>query len=251
MHHKRHSAGFTLIELAIALAVAGILAAALVPDFIEMARNDLAETAAADIVQLEDASRWFYRNSNLADPTQRRWPGQAAVGVCNIDPVLAQQELIAAGYATAQAFTTPWAGNYRLAAASIAADNCGLRVDAEMPANAAGAVTQFVPVLNAIACPPALGAGNASACSVIPAPGKEAFLNTLDPPAMTSEICAGLGGVLEASADGDVCRMVTAASVARCFWRTSCNGVNEVVNNMRCTGKDCSTLEVQCCQSQN
>ncbi|MGC4120209.1 MAG: type II secretion system protein [Myxococcales bacterium] len=87
MKRRPTARGFTLIELGAVLAVTAILAAAIVPDFIESARNKMAQKAATDIATIHDAARWFYAQSYQADPTRfggdlGRWPGQTEHSTC-------------------------------------------------------------------------------------------------------------------------------------------------------------------------
>ncbi len=80
----RPARGFTLIELGAVLAVTAILAAAIVPDFIEASRNRMAQKAASDVAVIHDAARWFYAQSYGADTEdlRGRWPGQTTAGSC-------------------------------------------------------------------------------------------------------------------------------------------------------------------------
>ena len=71
---------FTLVELAIVLAVISIVAAYITPDFIELARTGMAERAAADLLHLQDGARWFYHESPGASGDPGR-PYQAAASL--------------------------------------------------------------------------------------------------------------------------------------------------------------------------
>jgi prepilin-type N-terminal cleavage/methylation domain-containing protein len=62
--------GFTLLEMGIVLGVAAILAAVVLPDFVEAQRNKMAERTAAEMMVIIDAARAF-RVANAAG----RWPG--------------------------------------------------------------------------------------------------------------------------------------------------------------------------------
>lgn len=74
--------GFTLMELGIVIGVSAILAAAIVPDIIEVMRNRMAEKAASDVVALHDAARLFFVMG--PDTTRpQRWPGEQSAGQCN------------------------------------------------------------------------------------------------------------------------------------------------------------------------
>ncbi len=82
--------GFTLIELAVVLAVVAIMATVVVPDFIEVNRNDLSQQAASEVMVLLDNAKWYFTNSSRwtpynasagddgnpdYDPTMSHWPG--------------------------------------------------------------------------------------------------------------------------------------------------------------------------------
>lgn len=87
--HRKPTRGFTLIELGVVLAVTAILAAVLVPDFVESSRTKMAEKAAQDVIQIIDAARWFYAEStninSVAYLAQRgRWPGQTNPSECKV-----------------------------------------------------------------------------------------------------------------------------------------------------------------------
>jgi prepilin-type N-terminal cleavage/methylation domain-containing protein len=73
--------GFTLLELGVVLAVSAILAAALVPDFIEASRTRMAERVGQHVLGLHQAARaYFVRTSSMVGVPPNTWPGQNSSG---------------------------------------------------------------------------------------------------------------------------------------------------------------------------
>lgn len=104
LRRTRRARGFTLIELGVVLAVSAILAAAILPDFIESARSKMAEKAAEDVAVIHDAARWFFiqsGNSGMAS-MRYKWPGETNPNTCANSPGSnpALTELKTAGYLT-------------------------------------------------------------------------------------------------------------------------------------------------------
>jgi prepilin-type N-terminal cleavage/methylation domain-containing protein len=98
---RRLERGFTLLEMGIVLAVAAILAAVVLPDFIETQRNKMAERAAEGLGVVFDAARWF----RLQEPGGI-WPGEDSPG--------SNPESCTIGGPT----PTPGAGNFKNALSS-------------------------------------------------------------------------------------------------------------------------------------
>ncbi len=130
--------GFTLIELGVVLGVSAILAAAILPDFIEAARGKMAEKAAADIAVIQDAARWSFVQSLTGAPATRgRWPGQANPQACNMttDGI---DFMVAQGYLTT-APQNPWGFDYEVGLVTGVASGggissaCVFQVSTEVP----------------------------------------------------------------------------------------------------------------------
>jgi len=208
--------GFTLIELGIVIAITAVIAAVVVPDFIEMARNQLAKKAAVQVADLLEGARWsFHRTAVTADdPSAALWPGESTVGQCpgGVDPL---DFLGPEGQAL-----NPWGkefhGRLRQGAAhggppadarenyalngpgpdgngpdiiNPGARNCALMITTEVPARVA---TVFQTYLPGAGCGGGCPGGGASpgfviCCSQIPKPGIAASLSNaiweLGPPA--------------------------------------------------------------------
>ncbi len=106
---KHPTRGFTIIELAVVLGVMSIIAAAVLPDFIESMRNQLAYRMVKDIELLAEAARWAYvESTNPNTPDQAHWPGYDKDCAYQGDPIDA---MVAAGY-LAKRPQDPWGGNY-------------------------------------------------------------------------------------------------------------------------------------------
>ncbi|MEE8409913.1 MAG: type II secretion system protein [Myxococcota bacterium] len=77
--------GFSLVELGVVLAVMSVIVAIVVPDFIESAKNELAQRAATQAYNLQGIAREFYHQQalTLKNPALARWPGENANGYYN------------------------------------------------------------------------------------------------------------------------------------------------------------------------
>lgn len=115
---KRISRAFTIIELAVVMAVASIIAAIVLPDFIETARNDLAEQTGVQMAELMGSARQFFHTTGLqaSDPFFARWPGEAdmapagpncSAGVDGADVELVDERLVRMGD-----LSNPWQKPY-------------------------------------------------------------------------------------------------------------------------------------------
>lgn len=177
---SRRARGFTLVELAIVLAVMAILTAAISPALIESARTRMAERAADDASRIHDASKWFFVESAPAgSPAQARWPGETTPQTCTTQPGSpdSQTELVSAGYLTSSALTNPWGNPYEVRlVAGASPGRCALRVSTVLPSAVTGAFTALLP---AGECGASCGGapvpgGFSRCCTRIPKPGGEA-----------------------------------------------------------------------------
>ncbi|MEE8409916.1 MAG: type II secretion system protein [Myxococcota bacterium] len=114
MRRKKTSRAFTIIEMAVVLAVASIIAAVVLPDFIETARNDLADQTAVQLTELMSMARQFYHTEGLkvSDPFYARWPGESKGGTdgpdCRPGPIPSDTELITARLVRSGDLINPW-----------------------------------------------------------------------------------------------------------------------------------------------
>src|SRR3954469_11616553 len=60
LYNQRRSAGFTLVEIMVVLVVIGILAAAIIPQFMGTTHDAKVSTAKANVSELESALERFY-----------------------------------------------------------------------------------------------------------------------------------------------------------------------------------------------
>jgi prepilin-type N-terminal cleavage/methylation domain-containing protein len=147
----RPRTAFTLVELALALAILAVLAAGIAPVAIRQVEIRYAQRTGREVTAIQEAAKWFYVD-------QRAWPA-------SID------QLKASGYLNATWGTaTPWGTPYALAAAPAT-----LSVSATVPAGLEGVLTQY------LIAPTTAPAGNdqVTVTSTIPIPGKEASLAML------------------------------------------------------------------------
>lgn len=158
--------GFSLIELAIVLGVASVLAAAFVPSFVESARTRMAEKAAQDVATLQDAAKWFYLQN-------KRWPSEnTTTPACDrlADANAEQTDL--REHLLPNAFLNPWGQRYTFDIRP-GTGGCALRVTTQVPQAVGSAFAAFLPSATCEA------AGDSARCySQIPPPGAEASLRT-------------------------------------------------------------------------
>jgi prepilin-type N-terminal cleavage/methylation domain-containing protein len=179
--------GFTLLELGIVIAVLAIVSSFFVPDFMEAARTTMAAKAADEVVQIQDAARWYFsetvRYTGVGapqDPRTARWPGQAVAGTC--------VAVNAIGDMTAQGFLkldpasinpagqpiNAWGNPYLVdvlpGPTGPADPHCHFRVRTQLPQPLAQAYTGMVPGASCVV----VGGGLVECTSVIPKPGAEA-----------------------------------------------------------------------------
>ncbi len=251
--------GFTLVELAIVLAIVAILSTVVVPDFIEVARNDLAQQAAREMTLILDTSKWYYANSGTWQgsdfrPDDMRWPGDYTGNDSENGSNAAENCLIGAGpgsilgislrcdvgYLPRSALQNPWGGQYEI---NLGLANGGINVATNVPESVAGVIRSFVPGgecqngFNGGAgapqyCGPMAGqpAGFVTCCATIPRPGREASFQEM---------------VNQLSPDGD----------DECD-STGCSPVNRncpegcVQRGLFCGGgKDCTSPQPVCCRT--
>ncbi len=189
--------GYSLIELAVVLAVVSVLMAMVAPDFIEMTRNRLAEKATKDVVALQDAAKWYYHQSSTSNPALARWPGQNVASTCQVDANTARANLTSEGYVTAANFMNPWSQPYIFSAQF--GGTCNLRIATQVPEQIRGVLSAYLPGARCVTaadagCPYNPNPGNAFCCSNINEPGYEAALAAFKPEVM-ADTCDKLGGV--------------------------------------------------------
>jgi type II secretory pathway pseudopilin PulG len=187
---RRAAGGYTLVELGIVLAVLTIIAGIMLPDFVEMARNQLAKDAAVQTSLLQDQARAYFHNTLLAGgiylpPEEARWPGETAFNQCTelglvgpYGPPL--QEMINDSYVTAGSMTNPWGHAVRSAlvpgvgVGPLASATCSVEFATDVPAVVAGVVLTYLPGSTIAGCagaaPPA---GYTRVCVRTPKPGLE------------------------------------------------------------------------------
>jgi type II secretory pathway pseudopilin PulG len=169
------------VELGVVLSVAAILAAMIVPDYLESSRVKMAGRAAEDVVRIQDAARW-YRVEHTAGPAEFYWPGQrngatprpdtcvnAASGDITADLVTASY-LPASDSGMSLGFKNPWGEPYTLNLINdVPSGSCLFRVSTLLPASMATAFKSFMPGAECFA-----PSGGKRVCySQIPEPGRE------------------------------------------------------------------------------
>ncbi|MGI5864983.1 MAG: hypothetical protein ACOX6T_23430 [Myxococcales bacterium] len=179
--------GFTLLQLGIVLAIGAILAAAVLPEVIEIEREKMIQRIAADIAVHADAARAFYQNNNA-------WPGAPAER-CTLIPASEQihaaykLQLAAQGYvpfdpnSEASIYANPWDHRYlidivRVQPLAPAPEICLLRVSTLVPADLQQAFVSLVPQgrCGANCGPVAPAAGFVTCCGHVAPPGLDAGL---------------------------------------------------------------------------
>lgn len=193
----RPAAGFTLLEMGIVIGVAAILAAAVLPDFVEASRNKMAEKAANEVLALQDAARWFYLESGrpgfAVGTPGPRWPGEQNANQCRqfFDTPRAQLELFQAGFVNAppgqtDVYTNPWRQRYQIdlwqnPASLVNPPPCLLIISTALPEPIADTFASLLPqgTCRPGACPPTVTVpiGYKACCTIIGKPGVEIGLN--------------------------------------------------------------------------
>ena len=254
---------FTLVELAIVLAVISVVAAYVTPNFIELARGQLAERAAEDMLTLQDAARWFYHDSPGPgmDPKDTRWPGESAPGSCNVAGVTPEAELTDGNYITEPALTNPWDRPYRLdlwTPTPMNRNNCRFQIVTEVPAGMGPQIMSTVPLSH---CERALGDPNACpgnppsgfdlCCSRLVKPGFEASEDDV-----LASVCEHmLGGLWDAAAQ--TCDPYGNWDWGDCVWieettdGSICDPGKVVVGTRESScGKYCQRTDYRCCEGR-
>ncbi|MEL6544149.1 MAG: type II secretion system protein [Myxococcota bacterium] len=250
MRRQHEPNGFTLIEVAVMLAVVGILAAVLVPDYIEVQRTDLGEQTAVEVISILDSAKWYYTGTgtdfgNLAyDENLSRWPGDSDSNNIEDAPNSAEACLRGNGPAanrcnvqrlSASDMINPWGEPYELNLYPAGIGG-GIGVRTNVPATAAGVLRAYLPGgecetgsnggLAPQFCPAVTPrpSGFVTCCSTIPRPGNEASYQ-----AMTEE-------QTPIATDGDGCSA---------FENTCPQDWTQ--RGLRCSGKECSDADPYCC----
>jgi prepilin-type N-terminal cleavage/methylation domain-containing protein len=183
--------GFSLIELAIVLAVISVLVGMVAVDFVAVSRQQLAERVVRDLTELNDAAVWFYVESAPADrPDDARWPG--FTNGCAATGTPAFTDMVNEGYIDQGVPRDPWGNAYTATVQAGAA--CNLVIG-----TAAGSVPATLQEF--IRSRLAQGTCNAGACSVtIPRPGAVHLqeCDVQDPPSVVYSRAAAenMGGVV-------------------------------------------------------
>ena len=151
MHARRRlHAGFTLVEVALAMAILSLLAAAVVPVAIRQVELQFAQRTGREVSLIQESAKWFYVD-------QRRWPASIA-------------ELQSSRYLNPSwNGLTPWGQPYTLTRTSAS-----FSVSAPVPAGVEGQVQQLV-----VTPSTALQGANVVVTSTVPVPGREASLAML------------------------------------------------------------------------
>ena len=151
MHaRRRFHAGFTLVEVALAMAILSLLAAAVVPVAIRQVELQFAQRTGREVSLIQEGAKWFYVD-------QRRWPASIA-------------ELQNGRYLNPSwNGLTPWGQPYTLTQTSTS-----FSVSAAVPAGVEGQVQQLV-----VTPSTTLQGANVVVTSTVPIPGREASLAML------------------------------------------------------------------------
>jgi len=153
--------GFTLLELAVALAGLAIITTAAIPYFIRQAEVAAAQRTTKEVSSIQEAAKW-YRVQNDA------WPASVAT-------------LQTAGYLNLSwAAQNPWGNAY-----SISSNSTSLTVTATLPDSMGGILSRVLPGVSSTTV-----GTNRTVNSVIPVPGQEASLTTVTDTANTAKSTA-------------------------------------------------------------
>lgn len=250
--------GFTLVELAIVLAVISVVAAYVTPDFIELAKTKLADRAAEDMMEIQDAARWFYHDSPGPgmDPQNMRWPGETGPNTCATAGSTPQAELTVGRYLEPTQLINPWGKPYQTSLwtpTPARPQNCRFQIVTEVPAALAPILMTRVPL-----CVCERAAGQPDACPGTPAAGEDLCCTRLVKPGFESSeedviasVCEHLlGGVWS---DGE-CDPYGDWDFSDCEWIAEtvdgsiCQEGKVVVGTRETScGKYCQRTDYQCC----
>ncbi|MEL6759257.1 MAG: type II secretion system protein, partial [Myxococcota bacterium] len=255
---RQSKRGFTLIEMAIVLSVISILVAVVAPDFIEIARNDLAEQSAGEVTAIFDAAKWSYHESSPMNPESMHWPGDPDADSVENGPRGIEDCLTGMGGGCVRmlppsALRNPWDQNYE---AYIDPPSGGLIVRTNVPTSVAGVMRSYMPggecaaPYNGGVAPgfcntgPPAPPGMTRCCGMIPKPGNEASIASVG---MTEAACDAVGGTYNGSTYE--CNLYfSEASGALCENRSTCEP-GEVSRGIRCGGKYCNDPKMVCCKA--
>jgi len=184
---RRRRTGYTLLELAIVIGVAAILAASIVPDAIEAMKTRMAEKSATDVMQLHDAARLYFAQNVDSAGRRLRWPGEQSQGSCaaNFQESLFIFEMLNNGYLASggdpsnpgpEFMLNPWQRPYEVsvyAPATAASPACLFGVTTAIPTQLQTAFTAALPQAGCgAACPPGpQPTGFIRCCSFVSKPG--------------------------------------------------------------------------------
>jgi type II secretory pathway pseudopilin PulG len=177
-----------LVELGVALAVAAILAAVVLPDLVEASRDTQVERTALDISYIHDAARWYRSQTNgISDSSlgigRDTWPGQSSGGSSGCSPIdssTAFQNLKANGFLVEGQPVNPWGKDYtvrefnHVGAGAKPSMGCMFMVSTEVPTPVADKLRGMLPqaICNDPICgPPPTTAGYSRCCSGAVRPG--------------------------------------------------------------------------------
>lgn len=139
--------GFTLLEMAVVLAVLASIATAAIPYFIRQAEIAAANKTAKEISTIQEASKWYYVSN-------KAWPPSV-------------DTLKSTGFLNPSwAGTNPWGNTY-----FISSIGTSLTVTTYVPDSVGGVLTRALPGVSS-----STSGSNRSISSVIPVPGQEASL---------------------------------------------------------------------------
>lgn len=261
--------GFTLIEIAIVLAIVAILSTVVVPDFIEVARNDLAKQASREMSLMIDTAKWYYANSGTwqdgADyrPDLMRWPGDFNADGVEDGANAAERCLTGQGAAEIgppptsvrvncdiahlprTALNNPWGRDYEV---DLVPATGGFRIRTNVPSSVSEVIRQSVPGGE---CETAANGGNGAptfcpvlnprpagfvtCCATIPRPGREAsfqeMVNVLSPGGSASACERPQDAIPPVPVNGRRCPE------------------GYVNRGIDCSGKDCSNPQPRCCRT--
>jgi prepilin-type N-terminal cleavage/methylation domain-containing protein len=143
-------AGFTLVEVALAMAILSVLAAAVIPVAIRQVELQFAQRTGREMSLIQEAAKWFYVD-------RRRWPTSIS-------------ELQTGRYLNRSwNGRTPWGQSYTLRSTSSS-----FSISAPVPAGVAGQVRQLVVMPSS-----ASQGADVVVTSTVPVPGREASLAML------------------------------------------------------------------------
>lgn len=192
--------GYTLVELALVLTVVSVMAAVVAPDFIAMARNDLAARSVHEITRIVETARWHYYHSDPGDPTRpRTWPTTDTLGRVEMSPDAGSCLQDSTGGCARRVLpdsmlTNPWGRDYdvrivddSLVVQTLVPEEVSGVLETRLPGGVCGNEHRYCGFGE-------LPKGFRACCAVVPRPGLDPGLDTLE---MNDAMCEGLGGVYD------------------------------------------------------